>query len=121
MPGIIGRIEDWASRGAEIPKPETDRVYRVKGWGRRRGERALIYLIPNRTHPSQPYEKGVTVSEWEQAYARLASEGELRRSWFERSMAWCSKEGGCNFTTIGGVFVALGIAVRHGRGVYRKA
>ena len=119
MPGIIGRIEDWASRGAEIPKPETG-VYRVKGWGTRRGERALIYLIPNRAIPSQPYEKGVTVSEWEQAYARLVSEGELRRSWFERSMARCSKEGGCNFTTIGGVFVALGIAVRHRRGVYRQ-
>ncbi|MXX89985.1 MAG: hypothetical protein F4213_08240 [Boseongicola sp. SB0677_bin_26] len=120
MPGIIGRLEDWASPGAEIPKPETG-AYRVKGWGIRRGVHALIYFIPNHATPRHPYEKGVTVSEWEQAYSRLASEGELRRSWFERSMARCNEEGGCNFTAIGGVFVALGIAVRHGRGVYRKA
>ena len=31
------------------------------------------------------------------------------------------KSGPCNFTTIGSVFALLGIAVRHGRGVYRKA
>ncbi len=121
MPGIIGKIEDWASPGTEIPKPETDSVYRVKGWGRRRGERALIYFIPNHANRCQPHEKGATESEWEQAYARLISEEELRHSWFKGSMARCHKEGSCNFTTIGGVFVALGIAVRHGRGVYRKA
>ena len=121
MPGIIGRIEDWALPGAAIPKPETDCVYQVKVWGRRRGERELIYFIPNHKNPRHPYEKGVTVSEWQQAYSRLASEGELRHSWFKCSMVPCSKEGDCNFTTIGGVFVALGIAVRHGRGVYRQA
>lgn len=121
MSGIIGKIEDWALAGAEIPKPETDSVYRVKGWGRRRGERALIYFIPNRANRGQPHEKGVTESEWKQAYDRLASEGELRHSWFRRSMVRCHREGACNFTTIGGVFVALGIAVRHGRGIYGKA
>ena len=78
MPGIIGKIENWASAGPAIPKPETDCVYRVKGWGTRRGERALIYFIPNHANPRHPHEKGVTESEWEQAYDRLVSEGELR-------------------------------------------
>ena len=121
MSGIIGKLDAWALTGAEIPKPETDRVYRVKGWGRRRGERALIYCIPNRANSSQPHEKGITESEWKQAYDQLISEGEFSHSWFRSAMAGCHNEGTCNFTTIGGVFQALGIAVRHGRGVYRRA
>ena len=32
MPGIIGRMDDGASPGAEIPKPEMDSVHRVNGW-----------------------------------------------------------------------------------------
>ena len=33
----------------------------------------------------------------------------------------CRKEGGCNFTTIGGVFELLGVAVFSHRGCYRKS
>ena len=61
-----------------------------------------------------------TLSEWKRAYERLESTGELRRSWFMEALAACHKEGSCNFTTIGGVFVKLGLAVRGGRGTYRK-
>ena len=120
-PEIIGMIEDWASPGVEIPKPETDSVYRVKGWGNRRGERALIYLIPPRTNRRQASEKGVTESEWKQSYDRLVLKGELSHSWFRSALVGCCKEGSCNFTTIGGVFVALGIAARQEKGVYGKA
>ncbi len=45
----------------------------------------------------------------------------LEYSWFKSARAECSKNGPCNFTMIGGVFALLGIAVRHGRSVYRKA
>ena len=94
----------------------------LRSWRRpRRGERALVYSIPNRRNPSRPYAKGVNVSDWEQAYEQLMSTGSLEYSWFRSSMAECCKSGACNFTTIGGVFVLLGIAVRLGRGVYRKA
>lgn len=118
---IIGMIEDWASPGVEIPKPETDRAYRVKGWGNRRGERALVYSIPSRANRKYAQEKGVTESEWIQAYDQPVLNGELRHSWFRSAMAGCCKEGSCNFTIIGGVYVALGIAARQERGVYRKA
>ena len=121
MSGIIGRIENEILPGTVIPKPQTDREHRVKGWGVRRGECALIYTIPNHCTPSQPYAKGVTVSDWEQAYEQLMSSGTLKYSWFKSAMAECSKSGPCNFTTIGSVFMLLGIAVRHGQGVYRKA
>ena len=35
-------------------------------------------------------------------------------------MTECSKTDPCNFTTIGGIFVLLGLAARDGRGIYRK-
>ena len=36
--------------------------------------------------------------------------GEFSSQWFKRAMADCCKEGSCNFTIIGGVFVLLGNA-----------
>ena len=121
MCDIIDRLEDEIAPGSVIPKPETDRTYRVKGWGTRRGEQALVYLIPNLKKKSKPHQKGVTVTEWRRAYERLDSTGELRRSWFTEALPECHKEGACNFTTVGGVFVKLGLAVRERRGSYRKA
>ena len=117
---IVDRLEAEIEPGTLIPKPETDREYRVKGWGRRRGERALIYLIPNRKGKSSSYQKGVTISEWKRAHERLMAAGELRHSWFRSVLPACHGEGSCNFTTVGGVFVLLGLAVREERGAYRK-
>ena len=120
MTGIIKRLEAEIAPGTRIPKPVADEPYRVKGWGMRRGERALIYFIPNRRDASKPHQKGVTVSEWKLACERLQTMGELRRSWFASALPGCSQEGSCNFTTIGGVFVLLGLAARAERGSYRK-
>ena len=120
MCGIIDRLEAEIAPGRRIPRPETDREYRVKGWGTRRGERALIYFIPNGKDGSKPHQKGVTVSEWKEAYERLVSKGELCHSWFKSALPACHREGSCNFTTIGGVFELLGLAERAGRGAYRE-
>jgi hypothetical protein len=84
----------------------------------RRGERALFYTIPNHKTPTKPYQKGITTKEWLCAFERLTEFGDFSRSWFEQSMSACAKEGGCNFTTIGGAFELLGYA-RHEHGVYR--
>lgn len=119
MSKIIDRIEAEIVPGTAIPKPETDGEYLVKGWGRRRGERALVYTIPNHGNPSYPHEKGIAVSEWDHAFDRLMSTGELRHSWFKVTMPACNTEGSCNFTTIGGIFTLLGLAVREERGAYR--
>lgn len=107
---IVARIRKHVHAGTDIPKPYTDEPHRVKGWGKRRKESALIYRIPNHKNPMKPHEKGITESEWRVAWERLFKAGQFSRNWFELNMPACNKEGGCNFTTIGGIFVLLGDA-----------
>ncbi len=114
---IVERVRREVHQGAIVPKPVSTREYVVKGWGRRRGEDALIYLIPNRTNPGHSYQKGIAESELEKAYQHLREDGEISRKWFDRNMQACAKEGSCNFTTLGGIFELLGIAL-YERGRY---
>jgi hypothetical protein len=64
--------------------------------------------------------KGISVSEWEQAYRRLCAAEEFTREWFNANMKCCSSNGPCSFTTIGGLFSLLGIAVYDSPGCYRQ-
>jgi hypothetical protein len=116
---IMPVLENSITPGIIIPKPQAKGNFIVKGWGKRRGEHALIYIIPNHRMPSKPYEKGIAASEWGQAFDRLMMSGEFSRQWFEQAMPACAKEGGCNFTTIGGIFQLLGYAENQ-RGVYPR-
>jgi hypothetical protein len=118
MSDIVTVLEKIATPGTVIPKPEAKADFKVKGWGSRRGEHALIYTIPNHKNPSKPYEKGITNSEWRKAYQHLTSAGSFGRTWFNQALPACAKEGGCNFTTIGGMFELLGYAA-YNRGEYR--
>ena len=77
---ILALLEEMVSPGAVIPKPQAHADFIVKGWGKRRGERALVYSIPNHSNPSRPHETGVTSSEWEQAFERVTSSGEFSAS-----------------------------------------
>jgi hypothetical protein len=106
--------------GTVIPKPAAASDFVVKNWGRLRGEPALIYLIPNRRSPEKPYEKGITQSEFEQAYNELQSSGKFTRTWFNDNLLKCVDEGPCSFTTIGGIFQLLGKADYSSLGVYVK-
>ena len=101
---IVETIKNKISPGIEIPKPQAKGKFLVKGWGRRRNEVALVYTIPNHKNPAKPYQKGITESEFEATYRQLQSSGELTRRWFNEHLPACAKEGGCNFTTIGGIF-----------------
>lgn len=121
MECIIELIEQTALPGTVIPKPEARGDYVVKCWGRRRGERALVYTIPNHNDKKRPYEKGITESEWVKAYDQLTETGEITRKWFRGAMADCNAEGTCNFTTIGGMFELLGVASHAQRGTYVRA
>ena len=120
MEHIMELIEQTAVPGTVIPKPEARGDSIVKCWGRRRGERALVYKIPNHNDGKKPYEKGITESEWVEAHNRLNETGEITRKWLRCAMARCNVEGGCNFTTIGGVFELLGVARYVECGTYVK-
>ena len=117
---IIDRVFKVAPPRTVIPKPYAKGKFSVVRMGIRRGERALIYLIPNNNDPKTPYEKGITESEFEEAYKQLMHSGQLTHSWFKRNLSACDAEGPCNFTTVGGLFILLQKVTYVARGVYRK-
>jgi hypothetical protein len=116
---IVQRITNTVQAGTVIPKPEATECFLVKGWGSRRGETALVHSIPNK-RGGRRYEKGVTIAELQDAYAELCKNGQFTRIWFASALPECAKEGSCNFTTIGGLFVIIGEAIYLKRGTYLK-
>ena len=110
---IVAAIKEFVKPGTPIPKPESDTSV-VKGWGRRRGEPALIYTMQGGS------EKGITECEWVRAFEQLQRAGELTRPWFKDALAECNTEGSCNFTTIGGVLVLLEVATYCNNGRYER-
>jgi len=116
---ILEQIEKIAKSGTVIPKPMAKSDFVIKGWGKRRGEVALIYRIPNQKNPGFYYEKGIAKSEFEKAYQQILNNNNFSREWFNENLQGCAKEGDCNFTTIGGIFELLGL-VEYKRGIYQK-
>lgn len=100
------------SVGMVIPKPESEKNYTIKGLGESRGEEALVYKIPknNPEKHSKESEKRITFTAFYKAYTVLQETSQFTREWFNESLPECAKDGGCNFTTIGGIFEMLGIA-----------
>lgn len=118
---IFDLIIEKIRPGEEIPKIQSEEIWKVKTIeGKRRGEKAIIYQIPNHKDPNKPHGKGINYSEWEKAYKRLSEEGEFSLRWFKEHMSECSKEGDCNFYTIGSIFQLLKIARYETRGSFRK-
>ena len=107
---IVEILEKKIRSGMLIPKPFSELQYKIKGYGMRRGEKAVIYTIPGRKNLNNTHEKGINFSEFEKAFEHLNSSGELSSNWFKLNLSECKKEGGCNFTTIGGIFELLGLA-----------
>ena len=118
---IVDRIRKSIFPGMIIPKPEANADFIVKAWGNRRGEHALTYYIPNHRNPQKPYVKGITESEFEKAFVELENSGEFTRVWFNKNLPICAKEGGCNYTTIGGILELLREAIYSSRGVYKRS
>lgn len=108
------------NQGKVIPKPKAKADFTIKGIGKRRGQKALIYRIPSHSQKSPFYEKGITISEFQDAYDCLLTSGKFTRAWFNENMPKCAQEGACNFTTIGGVFELLGFAEYTEKATYSK-
>jgi len=82
---LIQRIQSLPP-GTVIPKPKARGHFVIKGWGKRAGEDALIYFIPNHSDRSKPYQKGITVSEWAAAYDELMDEQKFSKQWFNANL-----------------------------------
>lgn len=117
---IVCEIRNAILPGTIIPRPLSKKAFVIKTWGHRRGERALIYFIPNNRDNNRPYEKGIAESEFEQAYRELMKRGRFTHSWFNENLRRCAKEGPCNFTLIGGVFEILKLSKYVKKGIYER-
>src|SRR5688572_11873971 len=117
---ILDRILATLPLGTAIPKPVASGVFTIKGEGTAYGERALIYTIPNLKHPDRPRQKGVTSDQLDAAFNQLHRSGQLTRQWWNEHVRRTEDEGGCNFTTVGGIFSLLGEAEYAGPGVYKR-
>ncbi len=114
---LIDRIAKLAA-GTKLPKPESKRTYTIKEVGIKDGERAVAYTIPRKDGAKST--KWITNSQLEAAYAELCRVGEIAKSWWTEHIAHGRDDGGCNFTTFGGLLILLGEAERIGRGKYRR-
>jgi hypothetical protein len=85
--------------------------YTIKGLGKSRGEKALVYFVPSRAGASDS-QKRVRKSEWELVHQELNKTGRFTRRWFEMNLPDAAKDGTCSFRFIGEVFVLLGLTMR---------
>lgn len=112
------KLQNLVDAKSKIPKPETDNEFRILRLGKRRREIAVIYSIPNHKEPSSHYEKGITYSEFLQVLNELSETGFVTRSWFNKNLSECAKEGSCNFTSLCGILELLGYCKYSEKGKY---
>lgn len=106
--------------GTVIPKPEAVSEFRINGWVDSTDGEALAYIIPSHAVPPRAHSKTVSTRRIKLSFARLMTTGELTRSYFRTTGAKNTDEGGCNFTTVGGLFCLLGFAEYAGNAAYRR-
>ena len=117
---IYDQIERKVAPRTVIPKPRA-MDHTVEGYGsNRRGEREMRYTMPCSHGGKKRQKKSVTESEFEEAYRAIEGSGIFTMEWFRQNMPSCASDGECNFYTIGGIFVFLGIADHEdGKALYR--
>ena len=98
--------------GTRIPKPGSDRRYEIKGWVSVNGEERIAYTVAN---------KAIPISWLRKSLGELSRTGRLESAWFRRAFYKGKDLGGCNFTTVGGLFQLIGIAKYSRPGVYVAA
>jgi hypothetical protein len=118
---IIENIKTNVPPGTIIPKPRSREVYLVIGWKTNKsGEEVLEYSIPARSDTMKRSTKRIPSSVFREAYEVLCDKGEITKDWLASTFPKVDACGGCNFTTLGGIFQLLGLAEWEKPGVYRR-
>jgi len=117
MTQLLDRLRIAVQPAVQIPRPQSA-PYTVLGWRQSRGEDAVAYEIPKRANTRSNSTKRITCSALEASFSELQSSGSFTRSWFDQNLPDLARDGACNFTAIGGIFVVLGEAVYGSRGHY---
>lgn len=76
---LVERIKKVATPGTVIPKPKSA-SNRVIGWGKSRGEDALVYAIPTKRGGHKQSTKRIKVSDFQAAHKVLMETGEFTRN-----------------------------------------
>ena len=84
-----------------IEKPRSKS--QLLGMCEKKGEPALGYQLPSTT-------KKVTITEFLAAYEELKKNSFINHSWYTKRFSNIDGNSPCNFTTVGAVFVKLGLA-----------
>lgn len=112
------KLQNLVDAKSKIPKPETDNEFKILRFGRRRKQPAIIYSIPSHVDRKSHYEKGITYSEFLKVMEELSDNGYVTRSWFNKNLSECAKEGSCNFTSLCGILELLGYCKYSEKGMY---
>jgi len=118
---IIDQLMKVLPIGARIPKPKKDSDYRVHRWGLDNlGKSKLVYSFPSNASPIESHKKTIKEDEIIKSHERLETTGKLTTAWYSGKFPEIYSHSPCNFTTIGGLFVKLGIARYEKAGLYVK-
>ena len=93
-----------------VPKPKGKTVLTMSD---KIGQDRFQYTL------GQDRKKSISFATLFRCYERLMTDGEFTRQWFETEFEAEHSSSPCNFTTIGGIFVKMGIAEYFGNGIYK--
>jgi hypothetical protein len=115
---LIDRIAE-IPQGTQIPKPSSTRNYTLKEVGVRGDARVVAFSIPRKNGKRET--KLITEEQLEKAYSHFKATGSIDKAWWKANVSLKEDEGGCTFTSFGGLLIVLGEAERAGRGKYQLA
>lgn len=111
------RVVELQKNNTPIPKTKNryTRILKI-AVAKIHGEKkdSFYYLIGSSNKKAVPFDTLYA------AYCQLTETGTFSRAWYREMFPEEAANRPCNFTTIGGVLVALGFAEYMGNGVYRR-
>ena len=117
---IWNLIKETIKPGTIIQKPKSKKKYHFLGCGVSRGEESFVYELPTNPNTKRSSKKRIPCSAFNEAYKILLKNGEITKTWFASAFPKVNADGGCNFTTLGGVFQIIKLAEWINAGTYRR-